>query len=437
MYRNFRARESPRPLPFLSGSGLFLAVAVAASLVFASCAGAPRTVAEEPFSRAIDGYFRDHGIPRYASTKPILYFSSDAWGARALELVQNARDYIMISSFLVNSHQVNSEIMGTLERKAREGVRVYVMFDSSSYFTYMPDMKTYLPTALARFEGTPVKVAEYNPISGARLFSLPALLDRDHRKFWIVDGEYFAEGGMNLNYYSLAPAGQYSNIDTFVELGGKDILGPMVSSFCDTWNRYSPEPIDAESFAIRDTATDSSVWLVNQTLDEKFPVDALFDAFFLYAEKELWMLQSYAFVTPALIRKIEGAARRGVSVNLVLSANSFRASYDEAAKYRIEDILKAGAHVYMFDGPDNSFLHYKLMLADGRLAAFGSPNYNYRSQYLSRELAIVSADPGIGRTALANVGELMKYATPVTMEEARGYRGLNYFLSYLGMLFGG
>ena len=437
MRRNSRARGSPRPFPSLSEAGFFLAIAVSASLALASCAGAPRTVVEEPFSQAVAGYFHDRGIPRYASTKPILYFSSEAWGARALELVRNARDYIMISSFLVNSHRVNADIMDTLEKKAREGVRVYVMFDSSSYFTYMPDMKTYLPTALARFKRTPVKVTEYNPISGVRLFSLPVLLDRDHRKFWIVDGEYLAEGGMNLNYYSLAPAGQYSNIDSFVELGGRDIIVPMVNSFCDTWNRYSPEPIDAESFAVRDAATDSSVWLVNQTLDEKSPVDALFDAFFLYAEKELWMLQSYAFVTPALIRKIEGATRRGISVNLVLSANSFRASYDEAAKYNVEDILKTGAHVYMFDGPDNSFLHYKLMLADGRLAAFGSPNYNYRSQYLSRELAIVSADPEIGRAALANVGELMKYATPVTMEEARGYKGLKYFLSYLGMLFGG
>jgi cardiolipin synthase A/B len=422
-----------------AGNILSLAVAIVAVLAFSSCASAPRigTTPGEPFEQAVDRYFRNQGIPNYASTKPILYFSSDAWKERALSLVENAHDYILISSFLVNYHEVNSKIMEALERKAREGVRVYVMFDSSSYFTYMPDMKSFLPTALARFKGTSVKVAEYNPISGAKIFAMASLLDRDHRKFWIVDGEFFAEGGMNLNYYSLAPSGEYSNIDTFVELRGKDILSPMVSSFCDTWNKYSPEPIQSSSFAIRDAETDSSVWLVNQTLDGKSSIDALFDAFFLNAEKEIWMLQAYTFATPALVHKIEYATRRGVAVNIILSANSFRASYDEAAKYCIEDILKAGAHVYMFDAPDNSFLHYKLMLADGRIAAFGSPNYNFRSQYLSRELAVVSADPGIARTALENVKDLMNYATPVTMEEARGYRGIKYFLSYLGMLFGG
>lgn len=431
------AGGSARPAAARLGNILFLTMAIAAAFALSSCAGTPKVAAGDPFVQGIDRYFRAHEIPSYASTKPKIYFSSDEWSARALELVENANDYIMISSFLVNYHQVNSKIMEALERKAQEGVRVYVIFDSSSYFTYMPDIKTYLPTALAYFKGTPVKVAEYNPISGVKLFALPSLLNRDHRKFWIVDGVYFAEGGMNLNYYSLAPSGEYSNIDTFVELQGKDVLSPMIGSFCDTWNRYSPEPIRPESFEVRDVETDSSVWLVDQTLDENSSVDALFDAFFLRAEKEIWMLQAYAFVTPALLRKIEGATRRGVSVNLMLSANSFRASYDEAAKYCIEDILKAGAHVYMFDAPDDSFLHYKLMLADGRLAAFGSPNYNFRSQYLSRELAIVSAEPEIGRAALANVVELMKYATPVTMEEARGYRGLKYFLSYLGMLFGG
>jgi len=429
----------PKSSAGCAGNILYLAVAIAATLAFSSCSSAPRTAAApgEPFEQAIERYFRDQGIPRYASTKPILYFSSDAWKERALSLVENAHDYILISSFLVNYHEVNATIMEALERKAREGVRVYVMFDSSSYFTYMPDMKSFLPTALAHFKGTPVKVAEYNPISGAKIFALPSLLDRDHRKFWIVDGEYFAEGGMNLNYYSLAPSGEYSNIDTFVELQGKDILSHMVSSFCDTWNRYSPESIQPSSFALRDVETDNSVWLVNQTLDGKSSIDALFDAFFLNAEKEIWMLQAYTFATPALVRKIEYATRRGVAVNIVLSANSFRASYDEAAKYCIEDILKAGAHVYMFDAPDDSFLHYKLMLADGRMAAFGSPNYNFRSQYLSRELAIVSTDPEIGQTALANVLELMNYATPVTMDEARTYHGLKYFLSYLGMLFGG
>ena len=402
-----------------------------------SCASAPPAPTQTSLEINAGRYFADHDIPLLPSTKPKLYFSSDAWASRAFELVKGAKDYIMISSFLVNNHRVNDNIMEALTEKAAAGVRVYVLFDSSSYFTYMPDKKSYLPVALSYFRGTAVHVAEYNPISGAKLFALPSLFDRDHRKFWIVDGKYLAAGGMNLNYYSLAPSGEYSNIDTFAEIEGEKPLKLMVESFCDTWNRFSPENLSPESFQIQKRPTDSAVWLIDQSPGEGSKVDTLFDAFFNNAEKEIWMLQAYTFSTPALVRKIEGAAKRGVKVHLVLSANSFRAAYDEASKYCIEDLLHAGAKVYMFDAPDDSFLHYKLMLADGRLAAFGSPNYNFRSQYLSREIAIVSADPDIAAETLINLKGLMKYARPVTMEEARGYRGLKYLASYIGMLFGG
>lgn len=407
------------------------------ALSLGACASSPPAAPQSTFEASVGRYFAGHDIPRLPSTKPALYFSSDAWAARALELVRGASDYIMISSFLVNEHPVNEAIMRALADKAAAGVRVYVIFDSSSYFTYMPDMKSFLPSALAYFRDTAVHVAEYNPISGAKLFALPSLLDRDHRKFWIVDGKYLAAGGMNLNYYSLAPSGEYSNIDTFAEIEGEEPLRLMVDSFCETWNRYSPDFLSAQAFQIPKKRVDSSIWLIDQVPGEDSKVDALFDAFFVNAEKEIWMLQAYTFTTPALTRKIENATKRGVKVHVVLSANSFRAAYDEASKYCVEDLLDAGASVYMFDAPDDSFLHYKLMLADGRLAAFGSPNYNFRSQRLSREIAIVSADPGVAGKALDNLRELMRYATPVTMEEARGYRGLRYFASYLGMLFGG
>jgi len=418
MFRN----RSPKTRPFMSIIALVLAMP--SILTLGSCASAPAREPQDRLQENLHRYFAERDIPEFPSTLPKLHFSSGEWKARALELVESAEDYIMIDSFLVNNHPVNSAIMEALVRKSREGVRVYVIFDSSSYFTYMPDKASYLPTALKYFKGTPVRVAEYNPISGLRLFSLPALLDRDHRKFWIIDGKYLAVGGMNLNYYSLAPSGEYSNIDTFAEIEGQRPLAYMVDSFCQTWNRSSPDPIEPEKFGIPDRSADSSVWVVDQIPGEQSKVDSLFDAFFLFAEKEIWMLQAYTFSTPELVRKIKTATRRGVDVHLVLSANSFRAAYDKASKYCIQDLLEAGAKVYMFDAPDNSFLHYKLMLADGYLSAFGSPNFNYRSQYLSREIALVSADRDVGAKTLLNLREIMKYATPVSMEEAGQYRSL-------------
>lgn len=419
-----------RNLPVLPCAVILIALLV-------SCASAPKPEKTNTLPDEMGAFLQSHGMPKFEATTPKLYFSSEEWRSRVLELIDQAHDYILVSSFLTNSHPVNVDIFEALATKARQGVKVYVMFDSSSYFTTMPDRKSYLPTPLKYFEHTPVHVAEYNSIAGTKLYALPSLLNRDHRKFWIVDGKYLAAGGINLNYYSFAPIGELSNIDTFIELQSAGAVSEMVHSFCETWNRYSAEEISANSFQIRDSQTETSIWLADQTLDDGSQVDALFDAFSLYAKKELWMVQAYTFTTPALVKKIETATRRGVTVNVMLSANAFQSSYDRAAKYCIKDLLEAGANVFMFDSPDKSFLHYKLLLADGRFAAFGSPNFNLRSQYLSREIAIITDDAGVGNLAYENVQELLKHAAPVSMEEARRYRGLEYFVAYVGLLFGG
>lgn len=445
--------RSSRPAPLT-----FLALCCAAAAVLlTACASAPRGASQvehaaeretgaaaenlspqDALARRAALYLADRGIPRLASTMPKLYFSSADWSARALELVENAQDYILVSTFLINSHEINAPIMDALERKARAGVRVYLIFDSSSYFTYAPDKKSYFPAALARFAGTPVRVTEYNPISGAKIFALPSLFDRDHRKFWIVDGTYLAIGGMNLNYYSLVPPGGYSNIDTFVEIEGAEPVSLMVKSFCSTWNRFSPQAIDPGSFDVPSTPqADNSVWIIDQIPGEGSPVSDFFDAFFLCAEKELWLLQAYTFTTPSLVRKVADAVKRGVKVHIVFSTNSFRTVYEEAALYCAEGLLKAGAAVYLFDGPDDAFLHYKLFLADRRLTAFGSANYNFRSQHLSRENVLISADPRLAAIAAANLDTLIPYARPINIEEARRYRGFKYWISYLSMLFGG
>ncbi len=445
--------------PRKRGKPAYIAISLLITMLYASCAtGRPADLRPADL-RAVDlrpaaqggslaedfrAYYARAGIlPRDAySLRP--YFTTEEWGRRAVEFLGQAEDYILISSFLINSHPVNEEIFATLEKKARKGVRVYIMFDSSTYYTYMPDKKTFRPAPLAAFPEGLVNIAEYNPIQGTKLFALGSLLDRDHRKFWIVDGRRLAFGGMNLNYYSLAPQGEMHNIDAFVELEGEEVLRPMVESFCRTWNDNSPDRVVLEDFDIPAGNKGSpvegaaeGVWLFDHEPGRPSSMNVLFDSFFDLAREEIWMVQAYAFPTAELIAKIRRAAGRGVEVNLVLSTNSFRTVYEDAANYRAAELMDAGAKIYVFDAPDKSFLHYKLILADGAIAAFGSPNYNFRTQYLSRELALVSANPEVGRAAAENLKTLLTHARPMSREEALGHRTFKNFLGWLSMIIGG
>ncbi|HWP68029.1 MAG TPA: phosphatidylserine/phosphatidylglycerophosphate/cardiolipin synthase family protein, partial [Rectinemataceae bacterium] len=402
-----------------------------------SCAQFAPMIPEKGGQEKMPAFLESHGLMRFESSRPTIYFSGEEWKRRALDLIRGAKDYILLSSFITNVSDANEEVFDALVKKADSGVRVYIMFDSCSYFAFTTKKNPHMPVAIKAFEGKTVHVTEYNPISGEKLFAAPFLLNRDHRKFWIVDGQYMATGGMNLDYHSLSPQGENGNIDTFVEIESSGATKQMIRSFCEAWNRYSVETISEDSFAVADGAADVRLWLADQTLEGDSLMDPMFDAFFLYAQKEIWMIQAYTFSTPKLVAKIKAATQRGVRVNIMQSDNAITAAYDKSAKYCIKDLMDAGANVFIFNSPDKAFLHYKLMLADGKVAAFGSPNYNFRSQYLSRELAFVFDDEETGAIAYRNVEQLAAYARPVTREEALRYRGLDYWFSYISMLFGG
>ena len=99
--------------------------------------------------------------------------------------------------------------------------------------------------------------------------------------------------------------------------------------------------------------------------------------------------------------------------------------------------MTAGAKVYFYDSPTKSLLHYKLILADGKVASVGSANYNLRSQTTSRELSVVVDDPDTIDKIQENLETLLPYCREVDYEEALLYQGFGYFANYVLMQFWG
>ena len=134
MVRNIRrpqARSAEHKSVKISAYSL-LVPALALLLSLGACASSPsgkpgRMDSEQDLGIAFSEYYADHGIQSTESSRPKVYFTSDEWYERALELVENAKDYILVSSFLINSHKVNATILSALKRKAEENVRVYVI----------------------------------------------------------------------------------------------------------------------------------------------------------------------------------------------------------------------------------------------------------------------------------------------------------------------
>ena len=73
-----------------------------------------------------------YGGKKVTVDDPILYFDGSEWLMDMTEMMEEAEDYILLSTFLGSSCPNLEPLFDTLIKKAEEGVRVYVIIDGTS-----------------------------------------------------------------------------------------------------------------------------------------------------------------------------------------------------------------------------------------------------------------------------------------------------------------
>lgn len=373
--------------------------------------------------------------PEFESTYPTFYQTGYEWHKHSLDLIAEAEDYILISTFLGVEHPAVFPVWKALSEKAASGVDVYIIIDSSSNFQMVPFVNERIKAAFMQLKELNLNFVEYNSLSTSNIFLIPNLLTRDHRKYWIIDGKKIAVGGVNVNQTSVDYPSGYGNTDTMIELTSPGATRELIDTFVETWNKFSSQSISSNNFSVDPNleGETTKLWFVNHRWPTNSKVATMFDTFATYAEKELWLVQGYTFLTPKLLKRIEFAISRGVEVNIMLSEYSTQPKYEMASRWGVLDLIKAGANVYIFDSPVGSFLHSKMIVADGKLVTVGSANYNFRSETLSLELNFVFEDQKIGQEVLDYIDELLKESRLVTIEEAESFRTFRTWYNHLLM----
>ncbi len=411
------------------------------SLLLSSCSTTTRLEKLSQEGWSLHPFLEQHNINGYESSYPAFYNTGAEWNERTLELIEGAQDYILICTFLGVDHISTEPVWSALAQKMAEGVKVYILIDSSSYFQLVPHTNEFIQAAYMRLGELGLEVAEYNSLSVSNIFFPWALLERNHQKYWVIDGELLAIGGVKVNHTSIAWPEGVGNIDSMVEVYSPGALGEVVKLFVETWNDYSPKQLKVTDFRVKESLVGveerTELYLIDHDWPRKRTITPTFDALSLYAQDELWLIQGYTFITKSLLERLKVAINRGVKVNVVLSEYSTQEKYELASFYGILDLIDAGINVYMYDSPSGAFLHIKLMMADNKLVTIGSANYNFRSQFLSREINFLFEDERIGEETLGYINQLLEHARVVTREEALQYRTFRgWFNNFLMQVWG-
>lgn len=365
-------------------------------------------------------YAGEAGVLKTPVSSVRFHDSGPAIRAEMLALVRRAKHHILLGSFLLNDGGATREILDALVQKASSGVKVRVIGDASSRFVVEKEAFHYL-------RSHKVETAEFNPVKGWRLVVPTVLLERDHRKFWVVDGRHVFLGGANVSETSLMPPARGGNRDLMVRLDSPEAARLLTKSFIHTWNESdAPEKMDEADFLPAKAAGSggtTGVWLFDQSdlRKRESKTEVMMTGLFAAARRSVWLVQPYTFTNHAILDDVKRMTKRGVEVNLVLSSRARSPRFRYASYYGIHDLLKAGARVWIYDSA-KSPLHYKCALVDDRLAYAGSANLNFRSFHLSRELNVVLDDADSIQAIRRVVDDVRKSCREVDEAEARRYR---------------
>jgi cardiolipin synthase len=296
---------------------------------------------------------------------------------RLIESLRGAKRNIDIEYYKFRYDAIGREIVEILSERARKGVRVRLVVDGMGSFGFGAK-------AFASLRKAGVHATYFSPL--ITLFYFFKANYRDHRKIVVVDDEVAYTGGINIGdeYFGKTKRGYWR--DTSIEL-----RGPCVKQFVDifeeTWKRSTNEDprtdmkkqdafSGGETVNIIPSGPDSDWKAIHQT----------YLALIQTARHRLRIQTPYYIPDESLVSALTLAALRGVTVELMIPRSPDHQYLRWAANTYIEDLLRAGGHVYEYNA---GFLHTKSVIMDDALASVGTCNVDIRSLRLDFEVNIL------------------------------------------------
>jgi len=314
---------------------------------------------------------------------------------RMLAAIRAARRSIVLQTYIFDADPAGNEIAQALIDAKERGVAVRVLIDAVGSRYSRPPMRRALTRA-----GVTTALFMITLIG----FRLPYANLRSHRKILIVDGETAFAGGMNIRAGFVTAhaerAGQTAARDAHFQFTGP-VVGQLMMSFVRDWKFTTREDLsDEPAFApvlARTGDVPARCVLSGPDLTLNSTHDMLLGALSV-ARRHVRIQSPYFLPDQMLIGALATAARRDVSVDIVIPGRNNLRLINYAMTAQLDQVARTGCRVWRTSG---NFDHAKLMTVDGIWSYVGSSNLDPRSLRLNFELDIEVYDP----TLAAWIGE--------------------------------
>jgi cardiolipin synthase len=339
----------------------------------------PVGTAEQSVASAINRAAAGRPVP--GNRLELLIDGPDTYAAM-LDVIAGATRWIHFENYIIRSDAAGRRFAEALGARARDGIRVRVLYDAIGS----------LYTSRAFWRGLRQAGAEVRPFHPIRPLNLVTNFSRNHRKLVVADGSRSVIGGLCIGseWTGEGHGGGLPWRDTAVEVAGP-ASAVLDQAFARTW-RVAGGEIPDEEVAGRVTpqgAAEVRVIAGEPGRERTFRVVELLAAGSI---ERLWITDAYLVAPPRLFQVLRDAARDGVDVRLLVPGSSDLPLVRNLSRIGYRDLLRSGVRIYEWSGP---MLHAKTIVADGRWVRVGSSNLNPSSLMGNYELDILAEDPAL------------------------------------------
>lgn len=317
------------------------------------------------------------GIPFVDGNRVELLIDGKAIFESIFDGIDAAEDYLLVQFYILRDDKRGRDLQRRLIRRAQEGVRVYVLFDSIGSLDLSRSYISELTEA-----GVEVR-SFFQHESWIDRFRLNF---RNHRKLVVADGRVAWVGGLNIGDEYESDGWR----DAQVRVEGPAVLN-MQLSFLEDWRwvtdelpvvSWQPQPVSDAGVPV--------LVLPSGPADNFETASLMVQQFIHLAEKRIWISSPYFVPDEGVMGALKLAALGGLDVRLLLPERTDSRVAGLAAYKYMDTLSAAGVRIFRYQP---GMMHAKVFLIDDRGAAVSTVNLDNRSFRLNFELTVLVADP--------------------------------------------
>lgn len=343
---------------------------------------------------------RDEGITFSHNNSVTLLMSGQEKFDDMFQAIRQARSSVHLEYFNFRNDSIASLLFRLLAQKAKEGVEVRALFDGFGNDSNNRPLKR---KHLKQMRSVGIEIYEFDPVNFPWVNHV---FHRDHRKIVVIDGKIAYTGGMNVaDYYinGTEVVGEWRDMHCRIE--GNEV-NTLQKIFLSMWNKVTGQNVYGAKYyrgyhgadyitGLKPdtccTAGKKMVGIINREprvtnkIIRKFYTDAINEA-----KDSIKLVNPYLTLNNTLKRALRNAVKRGVKVEIMVSAHSDIPLTPDCVFYNVHNLMQHGVDVWIYK---KGFHHTKIIMVDGRFCTVGSANLNARSLNFDYEENAVIIDP--------------------------------------------